>query len=125
MSDLIFWGSNLQRFLLEARSKSPALVTLDVKTKKLVLRVTSTDIIINKHGEFMFLVRASVQQVGLFARCKSINNLGSYVSVFASEEKRIIYDRIYLNAPYDYVDSNGETHTVTSPEKFGKFYGGV
>ena len=121
MNDLIFWGTDYQAFLKEASEKSPKLVGINVLKKEYRIFFDKTLIKTNAQGEFMFLVRASDDEVGHFARCQTIENLGAYASVFASPSKREIYDRIYPNAPYDVIDRNGDTITITPPERFGAF----
>ena len=120
MNDIIFWGRNYSKFLVEALEKSPQLVTLDVENNYKLL-YNSTPTIINQRGEFMILVRADDKVIGYFARCQSITNLGDYDAVFLAPPKRAIYDRIYPNAPYDIVTTAGEIITITPPERFGEF----
>ena len=120
MNDIIFWGRNYTKFLAEALIKSPKLVTLDDKNDYKTL-YASTPLVVNAKGEFMFLVRGNTLLIGQFARCASINNLGGYEAVLLVPNKRAIYDRIYPNTPYDIVNEEGETITITPPEKFGIF----
>ena len=120
MNDIIFWGKNYSKFLVEAVEKSPKLVRLD-ESNNYKLLYTSTPVIKNGRGEFMILVRASDATIGYFARCSSITNLGSYDAVLVSPTKREVYDRIYPNAPYDIRNDEGETITITPPERFGEF----
>ena len=119
MTDIVFYGKSYQAFLSEAVIKSPELVKNNNGVYKILY--TSTQVVTNTRGEFMILVRAGEEQIGQFARCKSISNLGAYTSVFASPEKRKIYDRVYPNSPYDIIDREGNKITVTPPERFGAF----
>ena len=120
MNDIIFWGRNYSKFLVEALDKSPKLVTLDEKNNYKLL-YDSTPVVVNARGEFMILVRGEDTVIGYFARCQSITNLGDYDAVLNVAVKRKIYDRIYPNAPYDIVTTAGETITITPPERFGEF----
>jgi hypothetical protein len=63
--------------------------------------------------DFMCLCRCEEPPVG-------VTVLGTYEEVFASEELKAIYDRIYPPT-YNYKDENGETVIVEKPEKFGVF----
>ena len=63
--------------------------------------------------DFMCLCRCEELPVG-------VTVLGTYEEVFASEELKAIYDRIYPPT-YSYAGENGETVTVVKPEKFGVF----
>lgn len=125
MTDLIFWGTNYNEFLVEAFEKSPELVGKDDETGEYYVKYTKTPMKMNHAQEFMFLVRTTDKIVGYFARLSSIENMGNYEAVLVSAPKREIYDRIYPNAPYDSIDDEGNTITITPAEKFGVFLGEV
>lgn len=121
MQDIIFWGRSYPKFLAEALVKSPQLVTTIAGTGEHKLLFDAVPIVTNTHGEFMLLVRASDGTIGLFARCSTITNLGAYIAVLNSAPKREVYDRIYPQTPYEVIGMDGDTTTVTPPEKFGEF----
>ena len=119
-NDLIFWGTNYNEFLAEAFEKSPELVGKD-EAGTYYIKYDKTPMQTNYQQEFMFLVRPKEETVGHFARLSSIENLGAYVAVLVSPTKREIYDRIYSQTPYDIIDEESNTVTITPPEKFGIF----
>ena len=63
--------------------------------------------------DFMCLCRCETAPEG-------VTVLGTYDEVFASDELKAIYDRIYPPT-YSYADENGETVIVAKPERFGVF----
>ncbi|WP_277657238.1 hypothetical protein [Seleniivibrio woodruffii] len=63
--------------------------------------------------DFMCLCRCEEPPVG-------VTVLGTYAEVFASEELKAIYDRIYPPT-YETVGENGETVIIEKPERFGVF----
>ena len=121
MNDIIFWGANYDAFLLEAIRVSNKLVTNDVRTKTIKPMYNATRIVTNKRGEFMVVVRAEGGMSGEFDKCTTIENLGSYVAVFASGTKKAIYDRVYPATPYTIKDIEGNAILVTPPERFCEF----
>ena len=113
------YGKDYNRFLAEAVKKSPELVTNKDGIYK--LKYDATQVVFNKRGEFLFLVKPRGGDVGLFARCNSTQNLGSYEDLDEEPEKRLLFERVYDNKPYDIIDKEGNSITVTPPEMFGSF----
>ena len=121
MTDLLFRGADYDTFLLEASQKSPKLVHVD-NNGGIHAVYPKTPMVTNESGEFMFLVRATETQVGLFARCQSITNMGNYESVFNNPSKLEDYKRISpYHMPLDYVDENGNPQQYSRPQKIGVF----
>lgn len=120
MQDIIFWGTCLECFWIEA-GRTNKLVTIDVKTKEPKLTFTSAPVVANANGEFMLYVRAKGGIIGELDKLTSIQNLGAYVAVLNSPSKRETYDRIYPNAPYEVTDIDGNSIVITPPERFGDF----
>ena len=125
MVDKICWWADYDALIAEALIVCPELVT-ENEDGTYTIKTNTTPIVISKDGESMALVRDT--DGTLFPELEKLTTmeiLGTYAEVFADTDKKIIYSRIYPHEPYDIDDGEGGTITITPPEMFGVFAGGL
>ena len=120
MANIVFYTRNYNKFLAEAVIKSPELVRT---TGEFLYRLMydSSRVIFNKRGEALFLVKPKGGEVGLFARCTSTQNLGSFEDLFDSPTQLALYKRVYDYTPYEELDPEGNLVLITPPPEFASF----
>ena len=75
----------------------------------------------NQKGEMLVLVRVEAEFLNTMEPLKSVIALGTYDDVLNDTELRVIYDRVYNQAPITWADEDGVKQTFNKPEKFGAF----
>ena len=117
--DVITYCQNTAALVAELLEKAPHLISTENDVPVFLVDKTP---VVRRGNETMSLIRDL--DGSLMAMADGLTHLtvlGTYDEVFADPDKRVIYDRVYDQAPMVFADTDGIERTHTPPEKFGVF----